>query len=442
MKPLTAIGKGVSPLPEPPVAADADLQRRFEQAIASHTTNTRQPTTRRTEQPLNDPKANDKTTNLYSMDDSNEELSSFDSMHLATDDPNIHALPQTSPGIPSCSHNREESLAKPNQRETLPKFTHRPIEAITEIKESLTHEQTNFLAAPSIPELHLDLKSVSIMSSAIPHPDITAIPAQKNANDELVAYPMTQATPDLPVNPDLKTLSALDLEPTDIMPPVASHPDTTAIPARKNTGNELAYRQNTQQGTILRQQEDLTVAMPVRYSNEIRIREGKTLAETEIHHLSASKPKESDTHPSYPNESDGKGAFFPPAQLLPGERILATMQATSATVPLLATLIDKLSVEISITLTQQQRPTTLHLTLPNLGALEIQLTNENGKLQIEILANPTTQQLLKQARSELLERLQLLYPTQTIDLSLPSQTDSEHGSRQRRSIYEEWKDDV
>ncbi|KOY62738.1 hypothetical protein AM629_06925 [Photorhabdus heterorhabditis] len=118
------------------------------------------------------------------------------------------------------------------------------------------------------------------------------------------------------------------------------------------------------------------------------------------------------------------------------------MQAASASSPLLAALIDKLGIEISIELTRHPHPTTLHLTLPNLGALEIQLTNENGKLQIEILANPTTQQLLKQARFELLERLQLLYPTQTIELSLPSQTDSEHGSRQRRNIYEEWKDDV
>ncbi|EQC01023.1 Type III secretion component protein SctP [Photorhabdus temperata subsp. temperata M1021] len=118
------------------------------------------------------------------------------------------------------------------------------------------------------------------------------------------------------------------------------------------------------------------------------------------------------------------------------------MQATSTISPLLEMLIDKLGVEISIELTRQQRPPTLHLTLPNLGALEIQLTNENGKLQIEILANPAAQQQLKQARFELLERLQLLYPTQTVELSLPSQTDSEHGSRQSRSVYEEWKNDA
>ncbi|KMW74211.1 hypothetical protein TI10_06400 [Photorhabdus luminescens subsp. luminescens] len=117
------------------------------------------------------------------------------------------------------------------------------------------------------------------------------------------------------------------------------------------------------------------------------------------------------------------------------------MQATSTISPLLEALIDKLSVEINIDLTQQ-RPATLHLTLPSLGALEIQLTNEHGKLQIEILANPAAQQLLKQARFELIERLQLLYPTQTVELSLPSQTDGEHGSRQRRSVYEEWKKDA
>ncbi|WP_054477416.1 type III secretion system needle length determinant [Photorhabdus heterorhabditis] len=437
MNPLTAIGKGVSPLPEPSVAADADLQRRFELAITSHT---RQPTPPRSEQSLNDTKTNNRTANLHSTDDSNEELSSFDSMHLTTNDPGIHSLPQPHHSISPVSHNsREESQASPNQREILPTFVSPPAETIIE------HKQRNTIAV------------------------------QKDANGEPAYYPMTKTTPNIfatqpntqqttlqpRLNRDAPTLSQggdinsshweAELDQKENLSASVHHLNEIAIEIKQSlthkwTGSlatpDISTRLDTQQRVIPRQQEDLTLPIPIYHPNELGIAESKLLNELEMPPLSASKPTESDTQPSYPNESDGKGLFLPQTQLLPGERILATMQAASASSPLLAALIDKLGIEISIELTRHPHPTTLHLTLPNLGALEIQLTNENGKLQIEILANPTTQQLLKQARFELLERLQLLYPTQTIELSLPSQTDSEHGSRQRRNIYEEWKDDV
>ncbi|TNH45361.1 type III secretion system needle length determinant [Photorhabdus luminescens] len=393
MNPLTAIGKGVSSLPtSSPAEADADLQRRFELAISSHAANTRPSTTRRTEQPLTNTTTNSKTADQHATHDSDEELTSSDSPQptiLAIDDPRRQALPLPSHDIPTRPQ---------NQKKSLPDSVHHLSEIASEIRESLS-------------------------ASRIP----------------------TRQT-------NLNTLPASGLKPADIT--VNSNPDTTDIPVLQDANDELAYhtgiqttlgrspsQPDTQHGATPHQQIDSALPIPARHANDINIAERKTLAEIETYHLLVAKPKESDSQSSYSGGSDGKTPFIPQAPLLPGERILATMQATSTISPLLEALIDKLSVEISIDLTQQ-RPATLHLTLPSLGALEIQLTNEHGKLQIEILANPAAQQILKQARFELVERLQLLYPTQAVELSLPPQTDGEHGSRQRRSVYEEWKKDA
>ncbi|OCA56281.1 type III secretion system needle length determinant [Photorhabdus namnaonensis] len=395
MNPLTAIGKGVSSLPtSSPAEADADLQRRFEQAITSHTANTRQSTTRRTEQQLANTTANNKTADQHATYDSDEEHPTSvlpQPAILAIDDPRRQALPLSDHDIPTLPQNQKKSLSA---------SVHHLSEIANEIKASLS--------APGIPARQ----------------------------------------------PNLNVLSDSGLKPVDIT--VTAYPDTAAIPVLQDANDELAYhavmqttsgrslsQPDTPHSVTSHQQTDPTLPIPpARYSNENIITEKKALDEIETYHLLASKPKESDSQSSYSGGSDGKTPFLPQTPLLPGERILATMQATSTISPLLEALIDKLSVEISIELTQQQRPATLHLTLPSLGALEIQLTNEHGKLQIEILANPAAQQLLKQARFELIERLQLLYPTQTVELSLPPQTDSEHGSRQRRSVYEEWKKDA
>ncbi|WP_052760763.1 MULTISPECIES: type III secretion system needle length determinant [Photorhabdus] len=492
MNPLTAIGKGVPALPTSPAAADADLQRRFELAIAPHATNTRQSTGRRVEQPLTDTATNSKTTDLHFTHDANEELPPFASTHQATDDPHKHTLPLLYHNPSSFSHKREENQANLEQK-----------------KASQEHDiRANSLTTPDLPVHAPNLEPANMTPAVVPHPDTANISAYKDIHNKPISLSVTQETPDifssqtdtqqviphplpgqyvpaqpqnqkksllasvdrlneiaieikeslstpaiLALQPDLNT-PAPNLKPVDIMPSAAAYPDTAAIPAQKDANDEPVYyavaqttpgisrsQQDTQeQDRLPRQQAGL--AFPVPHANEISITEKKILTEIETYHLLASKPKESDIQSSYPGESDGKVPFFPQTQLLPGERILATMHATSTSSPLLEVLIDKLSVEISIELTRQQRPPTLHLTLPNLGALEIQLTNEHGKLQIEILASPAAQQQLKQARFELLERLQLLYPTQTVELSLPSQTDSEHGSRQSRSVYEEWKNDA
>ncbi|WP_118985023.1 type III secretion system needle length determinant [Photorhabdus sp. CRCIA-P01] len=402
MNPLTAISKGVSSLPtSSPTEADADLQRRFELAITSHAANTRQSTTRRAEQPLTNTTTNSKTADQHDTHDSDEEQPSFDSPQpaiLAIDDPRKQALALSGHNIPTLPQNQKKSLLG---------SVHHLSEITNEIRESLPTPEVPTRQSNLNTLSVSDLKPVDIMSSVTSYPDTTEIPVPQDANDELAYHTVMQTT--------------LGMQTTPGRSP--SQPDT-------------------QYGSTLHQQTDPTLPIPARHANEINTAERKTLAEIETYQLLVSKPKESDSQSSHSGGSEGKTPFFPQTQLLPGERILASMQATSTISPLLAALIDKLSVEISIELTQQQRPATLHLTLPGLGELEIQLTNEHGKLQIEILANPAAQQLLKQARFELIERLQLLYPTQTVELSLPSQTDGEHGSRQRRSVYEEWKKDA
>ncbi|MBS9436598.1 type III secretion system needle length determinant [Photorhabdus noenieputensis] len=419
MNPLTAIGKGVSSLPtSSPAEADADLQRRFEQAITSHAANTRQSTTRRTEQPLTNTTTNSKnskTADQHATHDSDEELPLFDSPQPAIDDSRQQALPLTGHDMPALPQNQKKNLSA---------SVHRLSEIASEIRESLS--------APGVPTRQSNLNTSS--DSGLKPVDITVTSNPDTTNPDTT-------------NPDTTN--------PDTTNPDTTNSDTAMTPVQQDANDELTYQAvmqttlgrspsqpDTQRGATPHQQANPTLPIPARHADEINIAERKTLAETETYHLVVSKPKESDSQSSYSGGSDGKAPFFPQAQLLPGERILATMQATSTISPLLEALIDKLSVEISIELTQQPRPATLHLTLPSLGVLEIQLTNEHGKLQIEILANPAAQQLLKQARFELIERLQLLYPTQTIELSLPSQTDSEHGSRQRRSVYEEWKKDA
>ncbi|PQQ38346.1 hypothetical protein C6H68_08395 [Photorhabdus luminescens] len=115
MNPLTAIGrKDVSSLPtSSPAEADADLQRRFEQAITSHAANTRQSTTRRTEQPLTNTTANHEPADQHATHDSDEELPLFDSPQPAIDDLRKQALPLTGHDMPAPHQNQTKKLIGP-----------------------------------------------------------------------------------------------------------------------------------------------------------------------------------------------------------------------------------------------------------------------------------------------------------------------------------------
>ena len=84
----------------------------------------------------------------------------------------------------------------------------------------------------------------------------------------------------------------------------------------------------------------------------------------------------------------------------------------------------------------------LRLTLPQLGDLSIRIAHHHGELQIEILATAQGELLLNQGRSDLVDRLQRLYPGERVALDLFGQPDSEQGSRHKRSIYEEWDADA
>ncbi len=108
----------------------------------------------------------------------------------------------------------------------------------------------------------------------------------------------------------------------------------------------------------------------------------------------------------------------------------------------LGQLLERLAVDIYQELGRPERPPLLRLTLPQLGDLSIRIAHQGGELQIEILATSEGQLLLNQGRSDLVDRLQRLYPGERVALDLFGQPDSEQGSRHKRSIYEEWDADA
>ncbi|BEE12826.1 hypothetical protein VAWG004_13290 [Aeromonas veronii] len=108
----------------------------------------------------------------------------------------------------------------------------------------------------------------------------------------------------------------------------------------------------------------------------------------------------------------------------------------------LGQLLERLAVDIYQELGRPERPPLLRLTLPQLGDLSIRIAHHHGELQIEILATSEGQLLLNQGRSDLVDRLQRLYPGERVALDLFGQPGSEQGSRHKRSIYEEWDADA
>lgn len=108
----------------------------------------------------------------------------------------------------------------------------------------------------------------------------------------------------------------------------------------------------------------------------------------------------------------------------------------------LGQLLERLAVDIYQELGRPERPSLLRLTLPQLGDLAIRIAHQGGELQIEILATEQGELLLNQGHSDLVDRLQRLYPGERVALDLFGQPDSEQGSRHKRSIYEEWDADA
>ncbi len=135
------------------------------------------------------------------------------------------------------------------------------------------------------------------------------------------------------------------------------------------------------------------------------------------------------------------GQPLPPPARTPGDLLLARVSPAQSN-PELGRLLERLAVDIHLELGRPDRPPLLRLNLPALGDLAIRIAHHGGELQIEIQASSQGQLLLNQGRSELFDRLQRLYPDELVRLDLFSQGDSEQGSRQQRSIYEEWDADA
>lgn len=138
---------------------------------------------------------------------------------------------------------------------------------------------------------------------------------------------------------------------------------------------------------------------------------------------------------------EASGQPIPPQVKTPGDLQLARLAPAESNREL-GQLLERLVVGIYQELGRPERPPLLRLTLPQLGDLSIRIAHQGGELQIEILATSEGQLLLNQGRSDLVDRLQRLYPGERVALDLFNQADSEQGSRHKRSIYEEWDADA
>lgn len=131
----------------------------------------------------------------------------------------------------------------------------------------------------------------------------------------------------------------------------------------------------------------------------------------------------------------------PPISATPGDLLLARV-APRVDHHELGQLLSRLAVDIHLELGRPERPPMLQLTLPALGELAIRIEHHQGSLQVEMLASEQGSQLLNQGRGELIDRLQRLYPGERVAFDLFTRGDSEQGSRQKRSIYDEWDADA
>lgn len=138
---------------------------------------------------------------------------------------------------------------------------------------------------------------------------------------------------------------------------------------------------------------------------------------------------------------EASGQPIPPQVKTPGDLQLARLAPAESNREL-GQLLERLAVDIYQELGRPERPPLLLLTLPQLGDLSIRIAHHHGELQIEILATAQGELLLNQGRSDLVDRLQRLYPGERVALDLFGQPDSEQGSRHKRSIYEEWDADA
>ena len=138
---------------------------------------------------------------------------------------------------------------------------------------------------------------------------------------------------------------------------------------------------------------------------------------------------------------EASGQPIPPQVKTPGDLQLARLAPAESNREL-GQLLERLAVDIYQELGRSERPPLLRLTLPQLGDLSIRIAHHHGELQIEILATAQGELLLNQGRSDLVDRLQRLYPGERVALDLFGQPDSEQGSRHKRSIYEEWDADA
>ncbi|MGE7956997.1 type III secretion system needle length determinant [Pseudomonas sp. NPDC089530] len=145
-----------------------------------------------------------------------------------------------------------------------------------------------------------------------------------------------------------------------------------------------------------------------------------------------------DSLPEDPKPSSSSGQT-------PGDKLLARLLNATEQPPFskdLGTLVQTLQLHIQAGISRDGSTTLLQVNLAQLGQVDVQLAHSRGQLHVEIQASPGSLLQLQLARGDLMERLQRLNPGQPIQLTFTQhQHGGDQGSRQRRHVYDEWKQD-
>ena len=148
-----------------------------------------------------------------------------------------------------------------------------------------------------------------------------------------------------------------------------------------------------------------------------------------------------DQAPDMPVLDENQSVLPSPLQT-PGDKLLASLQSNQQSAPAtrdIGQLLDALQAHLRTATSHNKAVVQLHVTLPNLGVVAVQITHVQGQLQVDIQANPGSLMQLQQARNELMERLQKLNPEQPVTLSFGNSQNNDQGSRQRRHVHDEWE---
>ncbi|QTL94460.1 type III secretion system needle length determinant [Aeromonas jandaei] len=265
--------------------------------------------------------------------------------------------------------------------------------------------------------------------------------AEEQAAHQLLAMPNEPLTSrkqgELPI--EHHPLATSDIRPVAAAPSTQERVDAHPVDLPLAMPNEALIRRALSEQPM--ESSHLTDSHMLQEQSELAARfevgERLQIADEPTEQLPATSEKEPLAQESFASSANR----VPPLAATPGDLLLARV-APRVDHHELGQLLSRLAVDIHLELGRPERPPMLQLTLPALGELAIRIEHHQGSLQVEMLASEQGSQLLNQGRGELIDRLQRLYPGERIAFDLFTRGDSEQGSRQKRSIYDEWDADA